>query len=88
LRDAGKDVLGFLLKRKSNMPKNIPSVSPGGKFRMLGRGRRGQQAGGFGLGPGGECLCLNCGAKISHQRGVPCYEQKCPKCGQAMTRNR
>jgi hypothetical protein len=55
----------------------------------LGRGGgRGRQPGGFGLGPEGQCFCPNCGTKASHQRGVPCYEQKCPKCGQAMTRAR
>lgn len=55
----------------------------------LGRGGgRGRQPSGFGLGPGGECVCPNCGTKTSHQRGVPCYEHKCPKCGQAMTRTK
>jgi len=50
-----------------------------------GRGR-GRQANGFGLGIGGECVCPNCGTTVPHQRGVPCYEQKCPKCGALMTR--
>ncbi len=49
------------------------------------RPRRGR-AGGFGLGPSGECICPNCGTKIPHQRGVPCYKHKCPKCGAMMTR--
>ncbi len=47
-----------------------------------GRGR----AGGFGLGPSKECICPNCGTKITHQRGVPCYQHKCPKCGASMIR--
>ncbi|OYT56877.1 MAG: hypothetical protein B6U68_02640 [Candidatus Aenigmarchaeota archaeon ex4484_14] len=29
-----------------------------------------------------------CGYKMPHQRGVPCYQQKCPKCGTMMTRAR
>ncbi len=49
-----------------------------------GRGRQG----GYGLGPGGNCVCPNCGEKAPHARGIPCYEQKCPKCGSPMTRER
>jgi len=49
-------------------------------------GRR-RMPGGFGLGPGGDCVCPKCGTKAAHQRGVPCYQQKCPKCGAAMSRN-
>ena len=47
-----------------------------------GRGR----GGGYGAGPGGDCFCPNCGERVSHQLGKPCFEQKCPKCGAAMTR--
>ncbi|KPJ55175.1 hypothetical protein AMJ47_01520 [Parcubacteria bacterium DG_72] len=66
-----------------------PAAQGLGTGRGLGRGGgRGRQPGGFGLGPGGECLCPNCGTKTPHQRGVPCYEHRCPKCGQAMTRAR
>jgi hypothetical protein len=49
-----------------------------------GRGRMGS----FGLGPGGNCVCPSCGATMAHQVGVPCYQVKCPKCGQPMTRQR
>jgi hypothetical protein len=49
-----------------------------------GRGR----GGGFGAGPGGFCLCPSCGERSPHQPGSPCYDQKCPKCGTAMTRER
>ena len=63
----------------------------GGVFRMVGfgRGRGGRgRMGGFGAGPGGECICTNpgCGTTVPHQRGVPCYQMKCPKCGSPMTR--
>jgi len=43
---------------------------------------------GFALGPGGNCICPNCGTKAAHYRGIPCLEQKCPKCGSQMTRER
>jgi len=54
----------------------------GGFGRCGGRGL----GGGYGLGPNGECLCPNCGYREPHQRGVPCYTRKCPKCGALMTR--
>ena len=37
-------------------------------------------------GPGGKCVCTSCGAKVSHQRNVPCDKTKCPNCGSVMTR--
>jgi predicted DNA-binding protein (UPF0251 family) len=55
-----------------------------GSGRGAGRGRKG----GFAQGPGGDCVCPSCGTKTAHQRGVPCYEMKCPKCGAQMTRER
>ena len=63
-----------------------------GTGRGMGKGGRPGQGGGRGLGggvaagPGGYCVCPNCGEKAAHQLGSPCYDQKCPKCGTAMTR--
>jgi len=61
----------------------------GGVYKMVGfgggRGGRGRM-GGFGAGPGGDCVCTSCGNTVPHQRGVPCYQMKCPKCGSPMTR--
>ena len=66
-----------------------PSGEGSGTRQGLDRGGgRGRQPGGFGLGPSGECICPNCGTKMPHQRGIPCYEHKCPKCDGAMTRTR
>jgi hypothetical protein len=56
-----------------------------GSGRGGGRGR-GRQPNGFGFGPGGECICPSCGTVVTHQVGIPCYEHRCPKCGQPMTR--
>jgi len=33
-----------------------------------------------GEGPGGYCVCPNCGYKIPHERGTPCSMLKCPNC--------
>jgi electron transport complex protein RnfB len=41
---------------------------------------------GLGAGAGGRCVCPACGEKVPHPRGVPCYQVKCPKCGQPMVR--
>lgn len=46
---------------------------------MRGVGRMGQGAGGF-------CICPKCGLKKSHQAGIPCMDERCPKCGSAMVR--
>ena len=67
--------------------------------RLFGRGRgagggRGQGGGGRGrmggtkpgAGPAGYCVCPNCGHKVPHQVGQPCYNMSCPKCGTKMAR--
>jgi len=66
---------------------------PGGQGRGLGQGQgqgkgqgRGGRMGGRGAGPGGDCICPNCGNSVPHERGIPCTQMKCPKCGTAMTR--
>jgi hypothetical protein len=51
------------------------------------RPRRGLGGGPKAAGPGGNCVCPNCGKKITHKAGVPCYEEKCPDCGTQMIRD-
>jgi len=61
-----------------------PRSQGSGIGRGIGRGRR--QGGNFGIGPGGYCVCPNCGKKEPHKTGVPCLEMKCPNCGTNMVR--
>ena len=65
------------------MPESVPFPEQGAVGQGQGLNR---QPGGSGEGPAGECVCPVCGTKAPHQTGVPCYEQKCPKCGATMTR--
>lgn len=60
-----------------------------------GQGRKGQGRGrgtpASGIDPGtvasrDACVCPNCGRLMAHERGVPCANHKCPKCGTIMTR--
>jgi len=72
------------------MPRG-DGTGPRGQGPGTGRGMRQAKgglglSGGFAVGPGGSCVCPSCGEKVSHQLGSPCFEQKCSKCGAAMTR--
>lgn len=66
----------------------------GGKGQGQGRGKgqgqggqgRGRLGGPLAGGAGGTCLCPKCGNREPHERGVPCLQKHCPKCGAAMTR--
>lgn len=55
-----------------------------------GQGRGGQRLGRMGgplaAGPSGYCICPQCKQREPHDRGVPCFARKCPKCGSVMTR--
>ena len=51
-------------------------------IRIRNMGRMGGQA----LGPGGNCICPSCGYRTRHSTGDPCYEEKCPNCGQKLMR--
>ena len=64
-----------------------------GQGRGYGRGRHheydhehaGRNRGGA-FGPSGYCICVKCGYKTEHQRGVKCTTLKCPECGHVMAR--
>lgn len=51
-----------------------------------GQGGKGRMGGAMAGGPSGMCLCPKCNEQIAHQRGVPCSEQTCPKCGGPLVR--
>jgi len=71
------------------MPRG-DGTGPGGRGpgtgRGLGRGGGRGRMGGRSLGVGGECVCPNCGQRVSHQRGTPCTQIRCPNCGSPMGR--
>ncbi len=64
------------------MPRR-DGTGPLGQGPMIGR----DGLCGTGVGPGGYCVCPNCGEKLTHTTGAPCSAQKCPKCGTSMTRS-
>jgi predicted DNA-binding protein (UPF0251 family) len=56
----------------------MPDLDGRGSSGRSGR-RRGRVFGGS-----MECVCPECGKKTPHERGVPCFSIKCPKCGSPM----
>lgn len=63
-----------------------PRGMGGGQGQGRGGGRPGRMGGARMAGPAGFCLCPNCGYKVPHERGEPCFERPCPECGTKMTR--
>ena len=57
-----------------------------GQGQGQGRGQKQRQEQGQGLGLGGFCVCPECGEKVSHQRGVPCFSVNCTACDVPMLR--
>jgi predicted Fe-Mo cluster-binding NifX family protein len=39
-----------------------------------------------GRGAAEACLCLACGLRLPHERGIPCSQVNCPRCGQPLVR--
>ncbi len=81
-----------VMPRGGGGPGKGQGRGPGGatgarKGRGQGCGMRGSKASGTGPQSGSaECVCPACGERIAHQRGIPCNQTKCPKCGQVMSR--
>jgi len=38
------------------------------------------------MGRGGTCYCPKCDYRMPHRRGVPCQDERCPKCGAKLIR--
>ncbi len=66
------------------MPRRDGTGPPGGGKGGGGGGRMGGTR--PGAGPGGECVCPNCGETAPHQLGQPCNQVSCPTCGTRMIR--
>jgi hypothetical protein len=65
------------------MPRG-EGIGPYGPGRPAGAGR-GQRR--RGVGPRGECLRPQCVHRQPHERGQPCSQQVCVKCGARMVRS-
>ena len=94
LTSARKKIADSLINAKSIKIQggNFKMVQPRGRGmgfggRGIGRaaGSRGRM-GGTAEGPGGTCICPKCKTTATHKIGIPCTQQKCPKCGTKMTR--
>ena len=74
----------------NGMPKGLGmGAGRGGGGRGQGRCQgpgAGPNSGTFTAGPGGSCVCPNCGKKAPHSAGQPCIQMLCPKCDGKMTR--
>ena len=68
------------------MPRGDGTGPMGGGGPGTGRGGGRGRMGGFAAGPGGNCVCPQCGKIVAHQLGAPCTQMKCPACGATMTR--
>lgn len=53
---------------------------------MTGNRGRGRKGAGGGMGAGGNCVCVKCGYSTSKITGIPCKQEKCPRCGAVLLR--
>lgn len=80
---------------RETMPRDRGWAAGKGQGTGFGQGQekcqrkgKGGRMGGQRRGAEGSCFCHECGATVPHERGTPCAQIKCPKCGQPMIRPR
>ena len=71
---------------RGGMGQGMGMGQGGGRGQGRGGQGRGRMGGPLAGGAVGTCLCPKCGHREPHERGVPCVQKQCPKCGTAMTR--
>jgi predicted Fe-Mo cluster-binding NifX family protein len=72
--------------RGMNKEEHLMNGSKRGGMGQGGGQGRGRMGGPLAGGAVGTCLCPKCGHREPHERGVPCVQKQCPKCGTALTR--
>jgi predicted Fe-Mo cluster-binding NifX family protein len=77
----------YQVTRPASSSRSMPAVGPGNPHgRGGGARRRARGAAGAGTIANDYCVCPQCGQHQPHQRGVPCFDQRCPTCNVAMIR--
>jgi len=76
-KEGGKDCEGQAFRIANGVIREVDMEEARGQGMGVGSDR--QQDGGA-----DQCVCPNCKAQVKHDRGTPCVEVKCPKCGAAM----
>jgi len=79
MESEGKD--GAIKKVMSELEELITESKKVEEARGEGMGQGGQRQGDGGV---DECVCPECKTIAKHDRGIPCTEQKCPKCSASM----
>lgn len=67
-------------------PDTMTGAAPLRRESLEGQ-TRGRNGGPEAGGPGGTCVCPECGAETEHETDEPCDDNECPECGAIMTRD-